>query len=152
MIQRIQTLYLFLAGILPVITFFTPLVTLKKEGSYADMFTYGYDSSQVTELAGRHPYGVAVFTAISAIWAFVTIFGYKNRRSQLLNVRLCMGSNALWYATLGCYVYSLTGNIGLSYTPTIWIILPLVSILFAFLAGKAIRKDEALVRAADRIR
>jgi hypothetical protein len=90
----------------------------------------------------------------SFIFTVSTIFLFKNRPLQ---IRLCafnMLTNIVlvmviffFYATkiktmtLTEPVYNYTG-----------MVLPLVSVLFLIFANKAIRRDEALVKSADRLR
>lgn len=152
MIQRIQTLYLLLAGLVPAITFFVPLVVFSEGTRWASMSAIGYDSVLVEELAGKHPYGVLVCTLLSIVAAFVTIFGYKNRSTQIRKSYCVILSNVLWYVTLGAYAYSVSQRTNLSLTPTISSLLPIVAIFLTVLAIKAIRKDEERVRSVDRIR
>ena len=104
------------------------------------------------ELAGFHPYGLLVFTLLASLSALYAIFGYKNRKSQIKKVYLTIVFNVIWYVALGAYTYSVSERIGLGYTFTISALLPIIALIALFLALKGIRKDEALVRAADRIR
>lgn len=152
MIQRIQTVYLFLAGIVPAITFFVPLIIFTDGTRWANMTAIGYDSLQVQELAGNHPYGVMFFTALSITIALIAVFGYKNRKAQIRKAYFALLSNVLWYVTLGTYAYSISERANLSLTPAICSLLPVLSILLIVMAIKAIHKDEELVRSADRIR
>lgn len=152
MIQRIQTLYLLVAGIFPAISLFVPLVVFSKGARWASMSAFGCESALVQELAGFHPYGLLVFTLLASLSALYAIFGYKNRKSQIKKVYLTIVFNVIWYVALGAYTYSVSERIGLGYTFTISALLPIIALIALFLALKGIRKDEALVRAADRIR
>ena len=159
MIQRIQTLYLLVAGIFPVISLFVPLVVFSEGARWASMSAFGCESALVQELAGFHPYGLLVFTLLASLSALYAIFGYKNRKSQIKKVYLTIVFNVMtivfnviWYVALGAYTYSVSERIGLGYTFTISALLPIIALIALFLALKGIRKDEALVRAADRIR
>jgi hypothetical protein len=93
--------------------------------------------------------------------ALVVIFLFKRRllqaRLNIMNVVLCLG----YYALLALYVtYVVKG-----YEPicdvtmtdadwylTIWAAIPLVNLVLTMMATRRILKDEALVRAADRLR
>lgn len=152
MIQRIQSLYLLLAGVFPAITFFFPVCILLGSNSWVTISSLGYDVVGVEEVAVRHPWGLMCCTAAAVIVAFVAIFKYKNRKVQLKWVYTALFLNIFWYLTLSSYVYSLLQRTSFSFSIEICSLLPLLSIIALILAGRAIRRDEAKVRAADRIR
>lgn len=152
MIQRIQTIYLFLAGILPAITLFVPVMLFGSGNKWFTMSSLSYDTALVPELAGSFPIGLGVFTLLAIVLAFVALAGYKNRKSQLRKVALAILANALWYVTFAFYTFSLSSRMKMDHWFKEWCFLPLLAIVFLFLARRGILKDEALVRAADRIR
>lgn len=157
MIQRIQTLYLVLAGLFPAFTFYVPIVSFSFDApataaSASFMCSLGYSGLEATEIAGRHPYGLMVFAALGILIAWASIFGYKNRKKQIRTVNLALTSLFIWYISFFAYTYSVMEKLQATVGFEVGCLLPLVSILLLFLARKAIRHDEALVRAADRIR
>ena len=99
--------------------------------------------------------GVAAL-ALACALPLVTIFLFRRR---LLQIRLCVVEMVLLLGSLvmeGVY-YFLSWRVFSDLTfhtqgfkPAI--VLPLVCLLFAYLAARAIFRDELLVRAADRIR
>lgn len=152
MIQRIQTLYLLLAGLLPAFTFFFPVALLVKGDAWLTMTSIGYDMANVGEMAGRHPWGLAVMAALSVLLPFVALFSYKNRKRQLSWVHCALTSNMVWYLSLIAYAFSAAGKSGLSLSFALCCLLPLLAMVALWMARRGIRHDEALVRAADRIR
>lgn len=152
MIQRIQTIYLFLAGILPAITLFVPVMLFGSGNKWFTMSSLSYDTALVPELAGSFPIGLGVFALLAIVLAFVALAGYKNRKSQLRKVALAILANALWYVNFAFYTFSLSNRMKMDPWFNLWCFLPLLAIVFLFLARRGILKDEALVRAADRIR
>ena len=102
--------------------------------------------------------------------ALLNIFLFKRRllqaRLNIVNVVLCLG----YYALLALYVaYIVKGyeplNLeagafspskgeleGIQWYLTIWAAIPLVNVVLTMMATRRILKDEALVRAADRLR
>jgi len=152
MIQRIQTLYLLLAGLLPAFTFFFPVAFMAKGDSWLTITSMCYDVANVGEMAGRHPWGLAVLAALSVVLSFVALFGYKNRKRQLRWVHCALTSNMVWYLTLVAYAFSVAGRTGLKLSFAVCCLLPLVAMVSLWMARRGIRHDEALVRAADRIR
>ncbi|HSI69458.1 MAG TPA: DUF4293 domain-containing protein [Gillisia sp.] len=136
MLQRIQTIYLFIAFLLSgVLIFFVSL--------------WSND-------AGQPVYVEDVLLALalfigSAVLSLVTIFLFKNRKLQFVLGRVNILLN---FILLGVFVYwSLTvpGEMEIS-EKGIGMFVPVLSIVFLVLANKAIKKDEDLVKSADRFR
>ncbi|MCB0514659.1 MAG: DUF4293 domain-containing protein [Chitinophagales bacterium] len=130
MIQRIQTIFLFLAGLMLIIYPWLPDVEINNET---------LNALQIPLLAA------AAF--ISAFIAFMSIFLYKNRPNQRL---WSLVSILLILVTIGLhfyYEYS-DGDFIFNYG---FITLPL-AIVFCYLAARYILKDEKLVRSMDRLR
>lgn len=154
MIQRIQSVYLFIAGLASIFALFAPLAALWTKGFGEPMLTFqafGYESS-IPEMAGRFPHGVIIFLCLTAFIALFAIFVFKNRKKQLTLVYTGIFSNLLACAAIVAYMLSIANKFELSVGIEIYSALPLISLLSFFLACRAIKKDEALVRAADRIR
>lgn len=156
MIQRIQTVYLFMAVLITAITFFTPLARFTTGVPEAYYTLYGLSLKEF----GLPPYSGTsthswVITFLSAAYILTTaiaIFSYKNRQKQLRRINIAFGLLCCYYAyfAFACYAISTQTGTGYAFAPCC--LLPLLSGVFAWLAAKAIRRDEALVRAADRIR
>lgn len=150
MIQRIQTLYLLLVVVLgTLLCLFSPMQFLLPEGTE-------YVSLNVLD-----KWPMAVMTIASPVLALVTIFLFKRRllqaRFNVMNVILCLG----FYALLALYTayvvkgYETIGEISLAgadWYIGVWAAIPLVNIVLLMMATRRILKDEALVRAADRLR
>ena len=150
MIQRIQTLYLLLVVVLgTLLCLFSPMQFLLPEGTE-------YVSLNVLD-----KWPMAVMTIASPVLALVTIFLFKRRllqaRFNVMNVILCLG----FYALLALYTayvvkgYETIGEISLAgadWYLSVWAAIPLVNIVLLMMATRRILKDEALVRAADRLR
>ncbi|RZJ74546.1 MAG: DUF4293 family protein [Flavobacterium sp.] len=140
MIQRIQTIYLFIAfiaaGVLP---FVFPLWTLENGADYYFIRNLAY---------------VFLF-GLSTTLSIVSILTYKKRKNQFVMGRLNIILNLI---LLGLFVYqslNLSGETDPSRVVSekgIGIVLPIVSIVFLSLANKAVKKDEDLVKSVDRLR
>lgn len=150
MIQRIQTLYLLLVVILgTLLCFFSPVQFLLPDG---------------TEYIALHAFDkwpLAVMSVSIPLLALVIIFLFKRRllqaRLNIVNVILCLG----YYALVALYVafvvkgYEPIDEIvlaGAEWYLNVWAAIPLVNIVLTMMATRRILKDEALVRAADRLR
>lgn len=135
MIQRIQSIFLFLAAIVSGV--FSNLFDLWKSGAewmQANDYTVIY----------------ALFIA-SGILAFINIFFYGNRKRQMLFNIINIFLNIVLVGLLVYQLYNLPGD-GLSSEKGIGLFLPILSILLLWLANRGIIKDEKLVKSVDRIR
>jgi len=135
MIQRIQSVYLALAFVISgVLSLVFPLWNVNGED-----FRVG-QSTLYTLMFGA-----------SAALSVISIFSYKKRQTQFVYNRLNIILN---FILLGLFVYqslNLSGETLVS-EKGIGMFLPLGSIILLALANKAIKKDEDLVKSADRIR
>ena len=150
MIQRIQTLYLLLVVILGTLfCFFSPVQFLMPEGI------------EYIALMPFDKWALATITVVIPALALVNIFLFRRRllqaRLNIVNVVLCIG----YYAMLALYVayivkgYEPLGDkilAGSEWYLSVWAAIPLVNIVLTMMATRRILKDEALVRAADRLR
>jgi hypothetical protein len=137
MIQRIQTLYLFLAfvvtGILP---FFIPLWTMVDGKAFFFMQNQMY----------------VIVLGLSTTLSLLSIISYKKRQNQFVIGRLNMILNLI---LLGLFVYrslNVSGETPAVSEKGIGMFLPIVAIVLLVLANKAIKKDEDLVKSVDRLR
>jgi len=144
MIQRIQTIFLLLATIVSGVV--ANIFSLWK-ATY-DAYFIAYESL-VNESLLIKPIGVLFI--VSAILSFVTIFLFKNRKSQFVMNRVNILVNFL---LLGLIVYNLlnvSGEILVS-EKGIGSFLPIISIFLLVFANRFIKKDEDLVKSVDRLR
>ena len=135
MLQRIQTIYLFLAALVSAGLIF--VFDLWKENGEP---VYAQDEPSVLALFG-----------LSALLSLVTIFLYKNRKLQFVLGRVNIILNLI---LLGLFVYwslNVSGESKIS-EKGIGMVIPIVSIVLLVLANKAIKKDEDLVKSVDRLR
>ena len=136
MLQRIQTVYLLIVAIISGGLIFAFNLWTTAEG------TVVYAKDEVLAL------GLFVGSAILAI---ISIFNFKNRKSQFMLGRLNIILN---FFLLGLFVYqslNISGETNVS-EKGIGIFLPIISIVLLVLANKAIKKDEDLVKSVDRLR
>ena len=145
MIQRKQSLYLFLAALLNSGVFFFDLYF------YHTMIN-GVDT--IKKLRVNDDFASLLVALVITLLPLVTIFLFNNRKLQiklsLFGILGIIGFIALllWHVSdIGKQVPAPTGN---SY----WIgsVLPVASLVFMFLAIVGIRKDDKLVKSVDRLR
>ena len=137
MIQRIQTVYLFLAfvvmGVLPYIF---PLWKMSNGKEFYFMADMVY---------------TPIFGLITTL-SLLSILFYKKRQNQFVMNRLNMILNLI---LLGLFVYrslKVSGETILVSEKGIGMFLPIVAIVLLVLANKAIKKDEDLVKSVDLLR
>ncbi|MUU78028.1 DUF4293 domain-containing protein [Winogradskyella endarachnes] len=136
MIQRIQTLYLFLAAVISAGLIFVFHLWTNNDG---------------VEIYAINNYLFLGLFLGSALLSLISIFRFKDRKSQFVLGRLNIILN---FILLGILVYEsskVPGEISFS-EKGIGILLPIFSIVCLVLANKAIKKDEDLVKSVDRLR
>jgi len=137
MIQRIQTIYLLLTAII--------------SGGLIFVFNLWVTNEGINVYAKDEMLYFIMFLSSAAL-AIISIFIYKNRKSQFVLGRLNIILN---FILLGLFVYRILSTPGEALNVSengVGIILPIFSIVFLVLANKAIKKDEDLVKSVDRLR
>ena len=150
MIQRIQTLYLLAVVALGIALIWLPVVQLVTPADAAELQIW-----ELTALGGapiQGVWGLLVTTALIPLLALIDIFLYKKRilqaRLNIFSVMLCLG----YYGVLAIYIWLAKMSLGVDWHILPWASFPLVCMVLTLMATRRILKDEALVRAADRIR
>ncbi|MGB3591553.1 MAG: DUF4293 domain-containing protein [Nonlabens sp.] len=136
MIQRIQTIFLFLAAACSGGLIF--LVSLFVDG----------EGNEVVAMDEGTYFGVFVTSAVLALFA---VFLYNNRKLQTVINRLNIILN---FILLGVFVYRALMVSGATAVAEkgIGMFIPILTIVLLVLANRAIRKDEMLVKSVDRLR
>jgi len=127
MIQRIQTVYLMIAGLLTA-----SLLKLRfaEIAANSELFT--------------------IFIVLIALLHFVIIAMYKKR---IVQMRLTLFAIVLLLVLSGLFFYfAYAGIDGAKVAFKIPVFFPLMAVIFDFLAIRAIKKDETLIRSLNRIR
>lgn len=163
MIQRIQTLYLLAIVALGITLCFQSVLLFESpetvdtacvwELSPVGLTEFSADQANAPMIALQGVWGLLLATALIPLLALIDIFLYRKRILQArLNVFLaflCIG----WYGVAAIYVWLMKVSVpGVEWSPDVWSATPLICLVLTVMATRAILKDEALVRAADRIR
>ena len=150
MIQRIQTLYLLAIVILGICLIWLPVVELVTPQEASELQIWELSAVGGAPLQGL--WGLLATTILIPVLALVDIFLFKKRLLQArLNIflaLLCLG----YYAVLAIYIWLAKMSMGLDWHIMPSASIPLVCFVLTLMATRRILKDEALVRAADRIR
>ena len=151
MIQRIQTIYLLLATIILVLILFLPIASMvdAQANGFSYLFYGVVDSSNTTVIID---YPLAIILVMMPFLNLIAIFLFKTRILQMriciFNILLMLGSLALiWF-----YSYEAENVLFVDTYFSYPVVFPLVAAIFTFMAFRGIRKDEILVKSANRIR
>lgn len=159
MLQRTQTLFLILAIAMLGLLYVLPLAQYNggDPGDHWELWVWGLrlvDGTAVPDVGLQVP--LAALVGVVMLVLAVAVALYRNRHRQLRFVRM----GALFVAALGVALAithsSVTGYLeqnrilATALAPGFFIPFPVL--LFCFLAMRGIRKDEELVKSADRLR
>jgi len=155
MIQRIQSLYLLIATLITGSLFF---LTLAEMATMDKLYELNWRGIYLIE-AGESPqliipaWALSILTILATCVSLITIFLFKKRMVQ---IRLCSLNLGLLLGLSGMIFYmgkTASNELGASELAfKVALVLPLIAMVFVYLAMRAIGKDEALVRSMDRIR
>ena len=137
MLQRIQSIWLLLAGVAALLTVKFPYYSGIQEPTIPYHELNGVTGGVI----------ILLVTLTIAVIAFVTIFLFKNRTTQL---RLCVGAIVLEALLIFLYYRQIT--VYTQGTFALTSILHMCILLLFFLAAKGINKDEKLIKDSDRLR
>ena len=149
MIQRIQTLYLLLAAGLVACAAFLPLASFASGGEEFGLRTADGETVQSTLYMG-------ILLALALVLPLTTIFLFKRRMLQfrlgVVEMILLLGAQIV----MGIY-YFLSYRLFSSFefhaqSVKLPLVLPLIAMIFTYLAVRAIFRDELMIRSMDRIR
>jgi len=170
MIQRIQSLWLLLASLSVCLLSFFPVATFAPNentpGVVFSFYAYGLDYVPAFSdmLDGLYTsllkYTVVAVLLVCAVTPFIAIFIYRNRPRQVQLARLTMLLNAAlmvaffmlsdFFANLGTAFFTEEKILLINYNVGIYA--PIAALVFLWLSVRYIKKDDKLVRSADRIR
>ena len=142
MIQRKQSLYLFIAALLNAGVFYFDLYK-------THTVVNGADTLGQLRVGDHFPSLLAAL--VMTLLPFITIFMFANRKRQIamsfVSILAVISFISLVLARVGRITPAPSSG-------TYWVgsVLPVISIVFLFLAIMGIRRDEKLVKSVDRLR
>ncbi len=139
MLQRIQSLYLLVATILQSLLFVLPFATAEKaaEGPFLDGDLDLYDNVILLSVL-----------IVAATFSFICIFLFNNRKLQM---NISLGVIVLSIILSGLAAYYAFGS-GIAASIGIGLFIPIITIVFNFLAYRGIKSDDDLVKSSNRLR
>ena len=139
MLQRIQSVWLFLTSLFSAVTFKFPFYT----GDWLKDALPNF----IVDLNAQTTIWLTIVTVLTGVLALVTIFLFRNRKLQL---RLCYLGIFMSLLLLTLYVLEMMefkdGTIAL------WVVFYVAILLGYIMASRGISRDEKLVKSMDRLR
>jgi hypothetical protein len=180
MIQRIQSIWLLLAIVCMALCFVFPTATYRLNDPTLSQTTTAQldllaksNPEMLNEIASLEPevtfsqkdsgfktWPLILLAGLTIAFAAFSIFLFKRRMVQVKIVMVAFMINlayafVVFFWAVDKYADTVKNYMHINDMSVTWntgAFLPLASLLFIFLAQRAIRKDEAKVRAADRLR
>lgn len=155
MIQRIQTLFMFLSAILCGLLFAFNLASFDYGDVMMNLSVFGVDNQvDATYFGNAYTWPLMALTVLMTILPVFTSFLYKKREVQVKLCQLGMLLNVVFVVlVLLYYVSNVQETINAEIvTYRIGIYFPLASMIFILLAIRGIKKDIELLKSVDRIR
>ncbi|WNJ16856.1 DUF4293 domain-containing protein [Pontibacter sp. G13] len=169
MLQRIQSVFLFLAAAVNLAVLFVPIWQFSA-GTETEMVmglsvlneaTAGEEATEVMFFAHEEPLEMAAHTAgvvlagLVSLLALVNIFLFNNRSLQM---KICNALMILVMLEIVAYVLvtlqtpEFATQAGDTGNPSVGFAIPIIAMVFVWLAKGRIKKDDDLVKSVDRIR
>ncbi len=152
MLQRIQTLYLLIAFAITAALFSMDLAQFANETGLFRLTADGVYTIDADNRLVMPTHALTILLVVAELLLLVIIFLYRKR---ILQIRLCgMSLGLLIGLSVMIYYFGKTASkeLGAEHSFSWAMVLPLIAMVFVFLAIKAIGRDEALIRSIDRIR
>lgn len=150
MIQRIQTLFLIVSTAILSLLYIFPLTEFSDDNSQIFNFSVFGIFADNEEIISTIP--LLILLSIVVLLSLISIFAFKNRSLQMrlsvFNILVLIG----FIGMFAFYIFNTTDSINANIHYTIFSVMPVISIILIYLAYRAIKRDEELVRSADRIR
>lgn len=155
MIQRIQSVYLFLTTLASVLFLNGSILRFINNAGSAINISFSSivksTGGQGLEVVGS-VWPLTLILILVALLALITIFLYNNRKQQLLLAKLLTGLVVILIVVAGYYSYTIITKYSAALVPGIKMGLPLLMLIFSILAHRGIRNDDKLVKSYDRLR
>ena len=143
MIQRVQTIFLLISVLLSALLLYLPVYELQ---------SMAMNTTEITRFTISSSAILAIINGVVGVFCFVAIFLFKKRNLQL---RICNLSLLLTCVLIGLLFFvadTMSSSMNQKVHYLYGSYFPLMQILFIFLATRYIKRDDELVRSADRLR
>lgn len=144
MIQRVQSIWLFVAAFLSGALFIFPLYHYTAAGA-----------ATASLLSAKNEYMLLLLASLMTVVPMVAIFLFKNRKQQKGMVWISILASLGFVAVMLMKIQNLKNAVPPATNDNFALpgpIIPVAAIVFLLLALKGIRKDDALIKSVDRLR
>ncbi len=146
MIQRIQTVFLFLSAVLSGVLFFVPVALFKIGDEIVKLSVLNFETQP-------NVLPLLILAILMLIVPIVTIFLYKKRELQLKLSSLNVFLNAVFCGLIFLfYVDKMQELLSVDALYAFGTYVPLINMVLSVLAMRWIRKDIELIKSVDRLR
>jgi hypothetical protein len=156
MLQRLQSVFLFLVFVFTVLFLVFPLGTFRMNGTVVNIVLVGSDlaaENHFSDYAQWFRMVLSVLPLLAMVFTVYIIFQFKKRMHQVKLGKVNMFIHLIILVVSFFYLDQLSSalpQMSFSYGPSVFF--PIVSLVLILRANRSIIKDEKMVRAADRIR
>ena len=162
MIQRRQTIYMFLSAIISALLFFMPLASFYADDNVMKFTIFGIQNPiENLSLSTTYTWPLVVLAVLMTLAPVVTALLYKKRELQVRLCRIDMLVNIIFIGMVFFYyesdlvkviaaVEGDTYKLGVAYF--IGAAIPLVNLVLEILAIRGIKKDIELLNSINRLR
>jgi len=155
MIQRIQTIFLFLTTLLMVLFLFLPIISFTGDtGKHYCMY-----SNKLMEISGqeiqiliRNYFISGTIALVIPLLSFLVIFLYRRRRLQMKLVSLVILMILMYIFIFITRTATTIRVYDAQWGPEWPVLFPFIAMVFMVLAWLSIKRDEELVKSYDRLR
>lgn len=153
MIQRIQSLFLFIVFDLQILLLLLPVSEYAVDGKpIVNYFLSGFQPEGIVTVNIFLTTMIYIFSCVLIVIPLITIFLFKKR---ILQMRFCIINFILligFQVLLFWFCWNTGNELKAVFGYKIPLIFPFISAILSYLAFNSIRKDEKLIRSIDRIR
>lgn len=162
MIQRKQTIFMFLTAILSGLLFFMPLASFSDGDAVMSFTIFGIENPiETISLSDTYTWPLVVLAVLMTVLPLYTAFRYKKRELQVKLCRLEMLLNMVFIGVVFLYyeadIQSIISAVEgdtyqMDWAYFIGMALPLVNLVLMVFAIRGVKKDIELLKSIDRLR
>jgi glucan phosphoethanolaminetransferase (alkaline phosphatase superfamily) len=160
MLQRIQSVFMFIVVLSGILLFFFPLASYFSDLGYYKFYLFSirdmvhdpFGQSATPLFSSWFTMPLLILHIVVVALAAITIFKFKSRVLQIKLNRLNIFLNVILVGGIFMYSTLIEDTVGATPDYGFGNVLPLISIISLFFANNYIRKDERLIRSSERLR
>ena len=155
MIQRIQSVYLFIMALLSSLLIPGSFLNFTEKTGSVIRVSFNevvrYNAGKATELVEKLM-PLSVLIVLIPVISLVTIFFFKKRKIQLQLSRFLISLAGILVVAFIHVSFRIVSKFDAEFIPGLKMTLPVLILIISILAYRGIKKDEQLVKSYDRLR